>query len=299
MKNSGRWRKHRAACPFLLEGKKRGRKLCAKRKNGAITMKRSNIRSRIVILSAALLAATAMPAWAKWDEVGHIDVHRQGERFTRDIPLGGPVDRLQLTATGGDVLCRHVRATFGNGRTREVFHGTLREHRAQSLDLPGKERDVRKLSFQCGAVHDRNATIRVAADIGRNRDAWRRNPNFNRLWAKTFNWGSELVNDWQYLGAETFQGRRDSENRFAGFRGRHVDAVALKPLDANARCTRVVAHFKNGRDRSLDVNRGDLMRRGQYYKLDLPGDNRYLENLSLHCRAADARRVTIQIFTSH
>jgi len=235
----------------------------------------------------------------EWDEVGQVDVHRQGERFTRDIPLGGPVDRLQLTATGGDVLCRHVRATFGNGRSREVFHGTLREHRAQPVDLPGKERDVRKLSFQCGAVHDRNATIRVAADIGRNRDAWRRNPNFNRLWAKTFNWGSELVNDWQYLGAETFQGRRDSENRFAGFRGRHVDAVALKPLDANARCTRVVAHFKNGRDRSLDVNRGDLMRRSQYYKLDLPGDNRNLENLSLHCRAVDGRRVTIQIFTSH
>ena len=92
---------------------------------------RSDVRSRIVILSAALLAATAMPAWAKWDEVGHVDVHRQGERFTRDIPLGGPVDRLQLTATGGDVLCRHVRATFGNGRSREVFHGTLREHRAQ------------------------------------------------------------------------------------------------------------------------------------------------------------------------
>ena len=262
-------------------------------------MKRTNSRSTIAILSAALLAAAAVPAWAAWNEVGHVDVHRQGERFARDIRLGGPVERLQLTAAGGDVFCRDVRATFGNGRTQAVFHGLLHEHRAQPLDLPGKQRDVRSLSFQCGAVHGRNATIHVAADIGRNRDAWRKNPDFNRLWAKTFNWGSEMVNDWQYLGAEEFKGRKDSENSFAGFRGRHADAVALKPLNTDARCSRVVAHFRGGRDRPLDVNRGDLMRRGQYYKLDLPGGDRNLESLSLHCRAADGRRVTIQIFTSH
>jgi hypothetical protein len=250
-----------------------------------------------LVLSAALLASG--PAWAQWNDIGRVDIRHNGERLTRDIRFGGPVERLQLTAEGGDVFCRDVRATFGNGRTRAVFHGTLHEHRGQPVDLPGGERDVRSLTFRCGAVHDRNAAIRVSADIGRYRDTWRRSPDFGRMWAKTFNWGSNLVNDWQYIGTESFEGRRDSESSFAGFRGRHVDALALKPLNADARCMRVVAHFRGGRDRPLDVNRGDRMRRGQYYKLDLPGGYRNLESLSLRCQAADARRVQIQIFTSH
>jgi hypothetical protein len=40
------------------------------------------------------------------------------------------------------------------------------------------------------------------------------------------------------------------------------------------------------------------MRQGQYYKIDLPGDQRNLTSLNLRCRATDARRVTVQIFTS-
>ena len=43
---------------------------------------------------------------------------------------------------------------------------------------------------------------------------------------------------------------------------------------------------------------GDVLRQGQYYKVDLPGDMRNLRSLDLSCHAQGARRVTIQIFVS-
>ena len=60
----------------------------------------------------------------------------------------------------------------------------------------------------------------------------------------------------------------------------------------------MVAHFRKGGVRPLDVNRGDVLRQNQYYKLDVPGDHRDLESLSLNCRPMNGRQVTMQIFTS-
>ena len=57
--------------------------------------------------------------------------------------------------------------------------------------------------------------------------------------------------------------------------------------------------MRYGRDQALNVNNGDYLRRGMFYKLDLPGRNRDLNSISLRCRATDARRVTMQIFTGH
>ncbi len=70
------------------------------------------------------------------------------------------------------------------------------------------------------------------------------------------------------------------------------------PVNADARCARVTARFGNGNDQPLNVNNGDLLRRGQYYKLDLPGRARDLVSLNMRCRATGARSVQVRIFTS-
>ena len=254
-------------------------------------------RTHLAVLAALLCASAATPALADWDNIGSVDVNYRHGRDIRTFDLGGPVDRLSLRAEDSDVDCRAVNATFGNGNTRRVFSGRLYRNRATNVDLPGNYRNVTRLSFNCRAHGWRGATIRIAADIGSHRGEWQRNPNFGRMWAHVFNWGSNTVNNWQYVGQESFEGRHDSESAFTGWRGRNTDAIALKPLDASARCSRVTAMFGNGRARDLNVNNGDYMRQGQYYKLDLPGDRRNVTSLNLRCRATDARRVTIQIFT--
>jgi hypothetical protein len=237
------------------------------------------------------------PALAEWDSIGSVTISGR-DRDVRNFDLGGPVDAISLRVENNGVDCRSITATFGNGATRQIFSGRLYENRPKSIDLPGNSRNVKRLAFNCSAGRYRDATIRIAADIGSHRDEWRRNPNFGRIWAHMFNWGSNAVNNWQYVGQESFEGRHDSESAFTGWRGRNTNAIALKPLDASARCSRVTAMFKNGRTRDLNVNNGDFMRQGQFYKIDLPGDQRNLTSLNLRCRATDARRVTVQIYTS-
>lgn len=253
-------------------------------------------RTRLAVLAAVLCAGAATPALAEWDSIGSVSITGR-DRDVRNFDLGGPVDRLSLRVEGNSVDCRAVTATFGNGNTRQIFSGRIYENRPTTIDLPGDNRNIRRLAFNCSAGRWRSATIRIAADIGSHRSEWQHNPDFGRMWAHVFNWGSNAMNNWRYAGQVRFEGRRDHESAFTGWRGRNTDAIALKPLDASARCSRVTAMFGNGRARDLNVNNGDYMRQGQYYKLDLPGDRRNVTSLNLRCRATDARRVTIQIFT--
>jgi hypothetical protein len=250
------------------------------------------------LLSAAILAGIATPALAEWNEIGTVRVSPGRDRDSRSFDLGGPVERLQLRADGSDINCRSVDARFGNGQTRSVFSGPLRDGMPVNVDLPGRERNITSLSFNCGAQNRRGGDIVVVADVGSHRGEWRRNPRWQSNWSKAFNWGSDMVNDWKPLSTVSFEGRNDRENSFAGWRGQNIEAVALKPLDADARCSRVTARFGNGQDQVLNVNNGNFMRRGQFYKLDLPGRARDLVSLAMRCRATDAARVKIQIFTS-
>lgn len=254
--------------------------------------------TRLAALAAVLCVGAAMPAYADWDNIGSVSVSHRRDHDTRYFDLGGPIDRLNLRAEGSNIECRGVNATFGNGHTRQIYSGRLYAGRTTNVDLPGNERNIKRLAFNCRAQGS-HGTIRIAADIGSHRDEWRHNPNFGRVWARMFNWGSNAVNNWKYAGQVSFEGRHDRENAFAGWRGRNVDSIALKPLNASARCSRVAATFGNGHTRVLNVDSGDYMRQGQFYKVDLPGDQRNLRSLNLRCRATDARQVTVQIFTAH
>ena len=259
----------------------------------------SYMRTKSILLVSAFVLGTSLPASADWDRVGHVRLQGRNDQATEQVRLGGAVERLRLTAEGANVSCRSVRAEFGNGREQEIYQGALPRNKSIDVDLPGDRRNLRNLSFRCGVQNRGDAVIQVSADVGRYRDEWRRNPDFSRLWGRAFNWGSDVVNDWHYLGSKEFSGRDDSESRFAGWRGRRIDAVALKPVEADARCSRVVAQFRNGRERALDVNGGDILRQGQHYKLDVPGGYRDLESLSMRCHPTNSRRVNIQLFTSN
>ena len=272
-------------------------------------------KGKIALLATVLCVSAAVPAYAAYENVGRVEIGnrndmrgRDRDRFDRrdrnmgDVKvfrLGGAVDSLQVRAEGSDISCRSVDATFENGRTRSVFNGDLREGRTVNVDMPGRERGIRSLDFNCMARgRGDNAAIRITADIGNHRDEWRRSPDWNNSWSKVFNWGSNAVNNWQMIGQERFEGRGDTESTFAGWKGQRTDAVALRPLETDARCSRVTARFDRGREQPLNVNNGDVLRRGQYYKLDLPGNMRNLESINMRCSAQGGRAVTMQIFVS-
>lgn len=272
------------------------------------------MRSRVLALAAVLAAGVSVPALAAWDEIGTVSFGWRGDRETQWGNFGGPVERLNFRAERSGVNCRSVRATFRRGNTQEIFRGYIRRGRSVNVDLPGRDRHIRRLDFNCRSDGRREATLRIMADIGRYRGDWRRSPDWNSRWSRMFNWEVDVnigdrdgrdgrwddwfdTNQWVSLGRESFEGRGDNEVVFAGgWRGRSVEMLALKPLNGDARCWSVRATFDNGQTRSLNIDGGDMLSQGRTYRMDLPGGDRDLRRVSMTCRPVGDRQVTIELF---
>jgi len=263
----------------------------------------TTVKIRAILLATSITLMGAIPALAAWERIGSIDVSYSHDRDAKNFALGGPVDSIQFRAMDSDIDCLTVRAEFGNGSSRAIFRGRLRQGMERNVDLPGRDRNIKQVVFSCGARKVSGGRIQISANIGNHRDEWRRNPDFSRMWSHLLNWGQRPDTDfvpgsnrWDLIGTERFEGRRDIETSVAGWRGRRVEAIALKPLDANARCRRVTARFGNGNSRDLDLPAENVLRKGGFQRIDLPGDVRNIESISMSCRAIDARNVTIQVF---
>jgi hypothetical protein len=263
---------------------------------------------KLGLLAAVVLGAISTPTLAAWDTIGTVDFDRGGDKARAYTNFGGPVERLSLAVTSNDVECRRVTATFDNGKTRKVFEGWIRRGTIATIDLPGAERTVRRLDFDCAALGRREARITIGAELGRYRDVWTRNP----AWANFFprppqgpgpGWGpgrpgrpGDDVDGWVRLGRESFEGRRDREAVFTGWAGRNVDAIALRAANGDAQCTRVRVTFGNGRTRDLDIGNRGVLRMGDFRRIDLPGRERNIRSLDMRCRPVGDRQVTIQAF---
>jgi len=147
-------------------------------------MKRLNLAAGVLLLTAA----SSIPALAAWDRIGWVDVSYRVDRDNASPNFGGPVERLMFTARGSDIHCGYIRATFRNGRTRELMSGKLKLNDSRPVDLPGISQDVRRLSFKCHALDRRSARIEIAADIGHYRDTWRKSSDWSRVWSRVFTW---------------------------------------------------------------------------------------------------------------
>jgi hypothetical protein len=100
------------------------------------------------------------------------------------------------------------------------------------------------------------------------------------------------ANYWVALGRQTFHGRGDTDSAFAGWEGRSVEKIGLKPINDDARCSRVRVDFANGSSTTLNVGRLD---QGRFQSFDLPGNNRNVVSLKMACRAVNRNNVTIEV----
>src|ERR1700682_2526927 len=117
-----------------------------------------------IVLAALLSSGAAVPALAAWDRVGTVDFTL---RDTHDAKLGNFKGyAVGLTAHDSDVMCDRVVATFGNGRTREIFRGELPRGETVTIGLPGSQRSIDRVDFDCRPTKGYRATVDIAADIG-------------------------------------------------------------------------------------------------------------------------------------
>jgi hypothetical protein len=251
--------------------------------------------------ATALSLAAIVPAQAAWDQLGTVSVDRSREHVRVYQRFGGPVERLWFSADQGDAYCRSIRVTFNNGRTRTVFSGTLREDRGQTVDLPGYQRNIRRIDFRCRSLERGGSEIKIAADIGRYRSAWRQSPDWARWWSRMFTWNDMdrgdrgERSDYVRLGRTSFSGNGDTETVAAPGRADY-SMIALQPVDGEARCSQVRVEFANGRTRTLNIDSGDRLREDRMYNLDLPGNERDVVRVRMACEAVNDNDVTIDVY---
>jgi hypothetical protein len=119
-------------------------------------------RATILALTALLCTGAAIPSFAAVERLGWVDFSR---RDTHDSRRGNfKADSMALIARDSDVMCDRVVATFGDGRTREIFHGELLEGEPMRIDLP--QRSVDRVDFDCRPTDRNRASVEIAADTG-------------------------------------------------------------------------------------------------------------------------------------
>jgi len=134
-------------------------------------------RTSTLICAALLASSVAIPAaFAALEPVGSVGFSRNDTHESQVINTNG--EAVTLTARGTDVMCDSVMATFGNGRTRDVFRGDLPRVQSVTVDLPGRQRMIERLDFNCRPTERWRARVDVAADTGGFGNRWFNN-NYN------------------------------------------------------------------------------------------------------------------------
>jgi len=77
-----------------------------------------------------------------------------------------------------------------------------------------------------------------------------------------------------------------------------VDDIGLEPLDGGARCTSLAASLGDGDMDSLAYDPRALMPAGRLTVVALPGRNRDLRSVDMHCRGAGRPTVTVRVFAA-
>jgi len=98
---------------------------------------------------------------------------------------------------------------------------------------------------------------------------------------------------WKSLGSHWFRGRGERIVFRTGANGQGIDRLAIKPVDNNARCSRIRATFGNGQERTLDTDMA--LYRGQTYQLSIPGDVRSVRSLDMTCHSLNGRPVSLYV----
>jgi hypothetical protein len=277
-------------------------------------------KTRVLALAAALCAGVAVPAIAQpaygpldrpgFDRIGSVDFSFRRDRETEFGTFGGRVGALAFHARNGAVRCNEITATFNNGRTRVLYRGTLPRDRDVLVDLPGRDRAIQRIDFDCRSVFPRVTRVDIAADIGPYRAEWRRSSDWDRRWSRMFDWDddrfagdygvTEPLNPagWITVGSEVFDGTYDRETTITGLEGRDVNRIALRPVNDDARCSHVTATFANGTTRELDIDDRDVLQEDRVIELDLPGARRDVMRIDMACHAENGGQVRMMVMAN-
>jgi len=255
-------------------------------------------RTKTLLACAAIALGISGPANADYVRLGSVEVgyHTDLDRaYTR---FGGGLVGLRFIAGRSDIWCRDITVHFMNGDRQTVFSGHMDEHMPIYADLRGGVRRVDHINFHCHA-EGYSGKIYIEGDVGRFRDEWRHDHSWDSIFGSAGPGpgpGPEpgYGGDWVSLGVLSFEGRHDAEAPFAGWRGTAAKRLGLRPLDADAVCTRIHVSFYDGPGADLDWDKSPIAQ-GSTKVIDLPGYRRNVRQLLLRCHALGEHSTRVEV----
>jgi uncharacterized protein YraI len=169
-------------------------------------------RMATVFGAAVLALGVAAPAMAEYVRLGSVDVGFRTDSDTAYSRFGGRLEGLRLMASRSDIFCRSVLVRYDNGETQNVFSGRLDERRPVEVDLRGRARRVDSISFVCRSDEFRGGRVFVEGEVGRYRDEWRRDRDWDRMWSGIFGGtmgGPDRMGDHDRMGGPDRMGDHD------------------------------------------------------------------------------------------
>jgi hypothetical protein len=235
----------------------------------------------VIAITTLLMAGSALPALAAWNPVGRVEVSPYRYSEVQLAGFQGPVDRLRLHADGR-ADCDQIRVRYDNGVTREVYSGALYDGQDQTITFPDRAPLVSAVSFRCRAAHDDGAEIAVAADM--------------TPVALRDEYPAPVTGEATLLASRDFGVPGQRTLMLDDSAPRPVQAIALEPVGADARCTRVRATFDDGTTSMVTPNDGDELYEGRLYKAYVGSGYSDLSSINLTCEAANSDHVKINVY---
>ena len=118
----------------------------------------------LLIASVLAVGATTPTLAADWDRIQSINFSTGPDRASVSADFGGRVEALRLTARESPMFCSRVTATFGNGNSRNIFSGRIAEGYSKTIDLPGGQRTIKRLTFHCHAAERGGGRLVLSAE---------------------------------------------------------------------------------------------------------------------------------------
>ena len=131
-----------------------------------------------LFLSAAIVAALALPAAAEVHQIGSVNI--ASDHFT-DVSwehFEGAVQELQFVAQGDDITCDHISVTYRDGTTHQVWRGTMVKDSIETITFPEGDSRMKHVDFACKAQSVDGARVALSAvSQGWDDRMWAREPH--------------------------------------------------------------------------------------------------------------------------
>jgi hypothetical protein len=232
------------------------------------------------------------------DQVMTIDIGYGMDRSATVTNFAGPVERLNLKAVASEVYCDSINVTLTDGRTRQIYSGSLAGDMPISVEMPLDQQNVDSVDFLCRSDYGVGA-VEISSDLVPIREAWAIEPAPPPIGTTTTTTMMRASSSWVPLGHERFTGSHDQEIEEVNIATHEVSTIGLKPTDNDAQCTRINAHFANGTTQTLELSGDERLSEDMIYRVNLPVPQRDLTQVDMECSALGDDDVTIEVYASN